>query len=309
MAFPDSVAGGFSGQALTNSYSGTFIPTIWSGKIIERFYDATVLAAIANTDYEGEISGYGDTVEIRGTPDISINDYSADANLAFERPSEPVVTLSINKGKYFNTILDDVYKLQADINMLDLWADAASEKMKVTIDKDVLTNIAATAHANNRGTTAGRISGNINLGAAAAAVTITSGNVLDMILNLGQVLDEQNVPETGRWCVLPAWMVALVKKSDLRDASLSGDGTSIMRNGRLGMIDRFTLYLSNNLPVAGAEYTIYAGQTTALTFASQLTNVETLRSEHTFGTVLRGLQVYGYKTVKPESLAEAVVSP
>jgi hypothetical protein len=35
------------------AYSGTFIPEIWSGKLIEKFYATTVLAAIANTDYEG----------------------------------------------------------------------------------------------------------------------------------------------------------------------------------------------------------------------------------------------------------------
>ena len=32
-------------------YGQVFIPTIWSGKLIEKFYDATVLAAISNTDY------------------------------------------------------------------------------------------------------------------------------------------------------------------------------------------------------------------------------------------------------------------
>jgi len=32
-------------------YSGTYIPEIWSGKLIEKFYDATVIAAISNTDY------------------------------------------------------------------------------------------------------------------------------------------------------------------------------------------------------------------------------------------------------------------
>lgn len=192
--------------------------------------------------------------------------------------------------------------------MMDIWADNASEKMKIAIDSDVLAGIAADVIAANSGATAGRISGNINLGVTGTPRAIDSSNVLDLILDMGQVLDEQNVPEQGRWVVLPAWAVALVKKSDLRDASLAGDGTSIMRNGRLGMIDRFTVYLSNLLPNSAGEFTVYAGQTTAITFASQLTNVETIRSERTFGNILRGLQVYGYKVVKPESLAMAIVS-
>ncbi|MCK9342283.1 MAG: hypothetical protein WCS15_00270 [Prevotella sp.] len=34
-------------------YSGTFIPEIWSGKLITKYYDTTLAASITNTDYEG----------------------------------------------------------------------------------------------------------------------------------------------------------------------------------------------------------------------------------------------------------------
>src|SRR5690606_35786982 len=92
----------------STAYSGTFIPEIWSGKLIEKFYASTVLAAISNTDYEGEIKGYGDKVIIRTKPTITINDYRADGALTFERPASNIVELLIDKGKYFATILDDV---------------------------------------------------------------------------------------------------------------------------------------------------------------------------------------------------------
>ena len=91
--------------------------------------------------------------------------------------------------------------------------------------------------------------------------------------------------------------------SELRDAALTGDSVSILRNGRLGMVDRFTIYVSNLLPsgvaagLAAGEWVIYAGTQHALTFASQINKVETLRSEMTFGQLLRGLQVYGSKVL------------
>ena len=66
--------------------------------------------------------------------------------------------------------------------------------------------------------------------------------ILDAILRMGQVLDEQNIPEVGRWVVIPAWAATMIKQSELRQAYLSGDSVSMLRNGRLGMIDRFTLY-------------------------------------------------------------------
>jgi hypothetical protein len=139
--------------------------------------------------------------------------------------------------------------------------------------------------------------------------------VLDVLLRLGQVLDEQNIPENGRWVIIPTWMSTLIKRSELRQAYLSGDSVSMLRNGRIGMVDRFTIYVSNLLPsgvaggLAAGETKIYAGHSHGLTFAAQISKVETLRSEMTFGTILRGLQVYGSKVIDATAIAEAVVTP
>lgn len=289
-------------------YSGTFIPEVWSGKLIEHFYDATVLAAISNTDYEGEIRKYGDTVNIRTTPEIEIKEYKKGQTLELSKPEAPKIQLLIDQGEYFACVEDDVDKVQSDIAMMDMWTKDASERMKIRVDSKVLGSIAGDVAAINRGATAGRISQNINLGTATAAVAITKANVLDFIVDLGTVLDEANAPEDNRYLVIPAKMAGMIKKSDLRDASLAGDSTSIMRNGRLGMIDRFTLYMSHNLPNTDGKFSIYAGHKMGLTFASQMTNMESMRAETTFGTIVRGLQVYGFKVVKPEALALGVVT-
>jgi len=298
-----------------------FIPEIWSGKLIEKFYSSTVLSAISNTDYEGEIKSQGDKVRIRTKPTVTIRDYKADGNLTLERPSGSEVALLIDKGKYFNTILDDVMEVQSDLNNMSMWADDAAEQMKITIDTDVLLGILGQAAATNRGLTAGVISADINLGVTGTPVALVPSapaagevDVLDLILRMGQALDEQNIPETGRWVVMPTWATTFIKKSELRQAYLSGDGTSMLRNGRLGMVDRFTLYSSNLLPagvaggLAAGEYVFYAGHAHGLTFASQVSKVETLQSEMTFGKILRGLQVYGYKVLDGTAITQAIVS-
>jgi len=109
----------------------------------------------------------------------------------------------------------------------------------------------------------------------------------------------------------------MIKQSELRQAYLSGDSVSMLRNGRLGMVDRFTIYISNLLPnhstdavnFAIGEWAIYSGHAHGLTFASQISKVETLRSELTFGQLLRGLQVYGYQIVDGKALVQAQVTP
>lgn len=304
-----------------NAFSANgFIPEIWSGKLIEKFYASTVLTAISNTDYEGEIKNHGDKVRIRTKPTITIRDYRADGSLELERPEGSVVDLLIDKGKYFNCILDDVMDVQSDLNALSMWSDDAGEQMKIKIDTAVLADLLGTAHASNKGTTAGVISGDINLGATSSPIVAwhtdvgAEVSVLNILLRLGQAMDEQNIPESGRWVVMPAWAAVMIKQSELRQAYLSGDGVSMLRNGRLGMIDRFTLYVSNLLPSGTAaglqagEWPIFAGHAHGLTFASQVSKMETMRSEMTFGTVLRGLQVYGYKVLDSTAIAQAIIT-
>ncbi len=299
---------GFPVTAGRPNYSGNFIPEIWSGKLIENFYDATVLAAISNTDYEGEIRNMGDTVNIRTTPEITIKTYVKGQTLSVENPDKPKLQLVIDKGEYFACVEDDVDKVQSDINLMDTWSKDASERMKIKIDQRVLTDILPDISADNKGSTAGRISNNIDLGTTGSPIAITKTNVLEYLVDIGTVLDEANCPESGRFVVIPAKMAGMIKKSDLKDASLTGDSVSILRNGRLGMIDRFTVYMSHNLSVSSGKFSLVAGHKMGFTFASQMTNMETIRSETTFGNIIRGLQVYGYKVVKPEALAQGIIT-
>ena len=214
--------------------------------------------------------------------------------------------LLIDKGMYWSAIIDDVVEKQQDIDQMNRWAMDAAEQLKIKLDSRVLGSIVPDIAAANKGATAGRISGDIDLGATGSPEAVTSSNILEYILKMGQVLDEQNVPETGRFLILPYWATTRLKLSDIKDASLVGDGTSVLRNGRVGVIDRFTVYNSNLLPTYtdGSDKTTHfiAGTKAGLTFATQLTKTETLRAESTFGDIMRGLMVYGHKVVKPEAL-------
>ena len=166
--------------------------------ITEKFYAATVFAAIANTDYEGEISAYGDKVKIRTVPDITINDYEIGQDLNYQRPTSPNVELAIDKGKYYALVINDVEKKQADINYVSAWAEDASEQLKISIDTGILAAIPSQAGAGNYGTTAGAISGNIDLGTTAAdgsnAEGLSKTTIVDKIVECGQALTEQDVP-------------------------------------------------------------------------------------------------------------------
>lgn len=204
--------------------------------------------------------------------------------------------------------MNDIDKYQADIKLMDDFSNDGGEQVKIAIDTDMMARHYADAAAENAGDAAGAKSGSYNLGKANAPVAITKDNVLDVLVDCGSVLDEQNVPETGRWVVLPAWMSGMLKKSDLKDASIMGDAQSVFRNGKLGTLDRFTVYISNNMSIvddvtASKKATnIMFGHKKAMTFASQMTQMETLPNPNDFGKLIRGLNVYGSKVIDPKAL-------
>jgi hypothetical protein len=299
------------------AYSGTFIPTLWSGKLAQKFYAATVFGEIANTDWQGDITGMGDTVIINTIPTITINNYSIGQNLAYEIPAPSTISLTISKGKYFGVNVNNVLELQAKPKLMDVFTNDAAMQMKIAIDSDVLLGTFNQGAATNQGATAGKISASFNLGTDLAPVTLTAANILQSITALSSVLDEANVPETDRFLVISPTERQILMQSNLAQAQFMGDPSSILRNGKIGQIDRFTVYVSNLLPraAAGQSYTggvvasalkrhaIMAGHKSAITFASQIAKVESLQNPNDFGTLIRGLNVYGYKVVQADGLA------
>lgn len=310
---------GLAVDAGAKNYSSTgannvskFIPQIWSSKLVEKFYKATVFGDICNTNYEGEIKAFGDKVVIRTIPTITIRTYVKGTNLTYEEPESANVELDIDQGKYFAFKEYLVDKYQSDLNLMNMFAEDGAEQMKISIDADILGTVYSSVAAANAGATAGAISGNINLGSHTTPLALTKTNIVDFIVDCGTVLDEQNLPESNRYIVLPARACALIKKSDLKDASLTGDGTSMLRNGRLGMIDRFTIYSSNNVDVGtsgdAGEYDLIFGHKSAITFAAQITEMEEVQMQNDFGKFIRSLMVYGYEVIKPTSLGYAVAT-
>lgn len=300
-----------------------FIPTLWSSKINKRFYATTVFGEIANNDYAGEISGMGDKVIIMNSPTVTIGDYQIGQTLTYERPTVEKVEMVIDKAKKFTYQINDVEKYQTKADYMAEFADAAAQQLKVAIDANVLQSIYNDPQAANKGTAAGAKSGQINLGAAGGtngsnALKLVSGtassgecNVFDLITRLSATMDEANIPETDRWLLVPPLFRTKLAQSAQALALVQGGDESMYRNGKFGQIDRWTLYSTNQLKTvtegtATLTY-ILAGHKSALCFASQISKVENMMNPSDFGSLIRGLNVYGFKVVKPESLAAAVV--
>jgi hypothetical protein len=327
--YPVTGSGAFD---TTPSYSGAFIPTLWSGKLLAKFYQNTMLSEVTNTDYEGELKNQGDTVRIRLAPSISISDYTVGQSLSYEVPTPIFQDMQVNKGKYFGVQVNDVLAYQSDIALMNMFTEDAAKQLKIAIENEVFFNSFVTEGpaAQNEGATAGKISAAYNLGTDTTPIDqATPENVLKAILRMSTVLDEQNVPEDGRFLIISPFDRQLLMQSSIAQAYFTGDQSSVIRTGKIGMLDRFSVYVSNLLPrgeagkalVAGLSATstggavtnakarrvMIAGTKQATSFAMTVNKTEPLRNQTDFGDIVRGLAVYGRKVVKPEALVVAQV--
>lgn len=279
------VAAGYGDQP-----NGNFIPEKWSVRMQKKFYDYTVLEHVTNSDWEGEIKGSGSKVHIRVIPTINIGDYQVGTKIVYQDLDDAKIELDIDKAKYYAFGVDDVNKIQNDIVMLDRATLDAAQQMKITIETQVFSTVY----------------GNVASGNDLGAATITKANILDKLVDISVRLNEQNVPQTGRFVLLPPWACGMISRSDLQDASLSGDAKSLLRMktnyGYEGQsIAGLSIYNTNLLTTTGGAENIIAGTPDFICFASQFVKTETGRRQDTFGDFIRGLKVYGYKETKPEA--------
>ena len=325
------------------SYSGTFIPTIWSAKLNQKFYKTSTFADICNRDWEGDVKNVGDKVVINTIPDIAIRDYVVGSNLQYDVPTGGTIEMALDRGKYFAFSVADVLEYQAKPDLMDMFSSDAAEQMRTVMDSTCLfrTLLAAPSSgsaedgvvAANKGAAAGKNTGGYDLGSEGTPIDLTTaGNdALQVILRLASVLDEQNVPDSGRWLLIDPLTRMRLMGTNLAQAQFMGDDKSMIRNGLIGTIDRFKIYVTNQLPRLAANGTVWnsgdgtetsgtvttnalarrliaAGHTSAITFASQMAKTEQLRNPTDFGDLVRGMQIFGHKVVKGTALATAVVA-
>ena len=121
-------------------------------------------------------------------------------------------------------------------------------------------------------------------------------------------LKDSNAVKAGKrpWVVInPLVESYLLQSTEFIGANNVADET--LREGAIGRIAGMDVLVSTNLTPVSNNYYILAGTNDAITFASQLAKIESLRDKDSFSDLVRGLYLYGAKTVQPKALAKMVV--
>jgi len=297
-----------------------FIPEIWSAQLLVALQKVLVFGSLFNDDYEGEIANMGDTVRINAFGDISVYDYVKDTPInAPQSLSDAQTTLTISQAKYYNFAIDDVDKAQQNPKIMGQAMIWAAYKVKDAMDQFFAGFYTDAPSANTIGT-----SGSPTVPDKPTYDKIGAGaNVYDYLVLLGQKLTESLTPEEGRWCVGPPWIGSLLKqdprftsyntdagRQTIMSGKLDATGGQQGQDGYIGQIDGMDVYQSVNAPhlggtvgIAGSQDVIMAGHSMALTKALGLNEVEAFRPPDGFRDAVKGLTLFGAKTVRPAQLA------
>lgn len=282
----------------------TFIPELWSARLLYSLEKAHVATNLVNRDYEGVIANQGDTVHINSIGAITVKDYTKNADI--DTPDALTTTeqnLVIDQCKYFNFQVDDADKAQAAGELIDVAMGRAAYALADTSDAFLLKTIAA-----------GAASGN-TVGTAAAPVALTASNVYENIVKLRTKLDKANVPNTGRTIVVPPEVYALQLLDDRFAKSAAVAGQNALLSGEVGKVAGFTVFMSNNVKTGvGTDssktpyFEITAQVSTATTYAEQIIKTEAYRMESRFADGVKGLHVYGAKVTDSNQIAKLLAS-
>ena len=306
----------FAQSSGSNFTGNNFMPEIYSKKVLNFFRKASVAEAITNTDYAGEISAYGDSVKIIKEPVISVDQYERGGSITATTLTDNEVTLVVDTANAFKFIVDDIETSMSHVNFKEVASSSAAYALRDAFDTGVIAKMFAGVPASSPNHILGSDSatdlaagtfdgtGNLDIGYASG-----EHDPIDVLSHMARLLDEQNVPEEGRWFLAnPEFYEQLVQTSSKLMSVDFNAGQGSIRNGLVssGKLRGFDMYKTNNIAAtSNAAGKCIAGHMSAVCTAQTIINTEVVRDTASFGDIVRGLHVYGAKVLRPEALVSA----
>ena len=278
----------------TNSYSA-FIPEIWSAKLNTMLEKDCVMLQCVNRNYEGEIKNQGDKVKIITPAAVEISTLDTNS-ITYKELTPTSMDLVIDQKKFFAFKINDVAQVQSNADIMEAHLTNAKNAIEEVQDAYLLS-----MHAN--------VDENNIVGSDSSPIALSKSTIYEQFVKLAMKLKYANAVKAGKrpWVVInPLVESYLLQSTEFIGANNVADET--LREGAIGRIAGMDVLVSTNLTAVSNKYYILAGTNDAITFASQLSKIESLRDKDSFSDLVRGLYLYGAKTVQPKALAKMVAT-
>lgn len=278
-----------------------FKPEIWAAELLVALRKSLVYGSdmVVNHDYEGEIAESGDTVRITSISRPTISTYIPGTTVITpEQLTDAQRTLVVDQCKYFAFAVDDVDQRQAAGDVVGPAMSEAGYAMADVVDQYLASLYTQVQSANQLGT-----------------ISVTTASPTDfydkVLVPLWVSLSEANVPDDGRYVILPPWCYGRLLRDDrFVRWDASGNNPTAAATGFVGnTLVGFSVMVSNNAPlVTGDDFAVTAGRRSAISMAMQINKTEAYRPQSSFSDAVKGLTLYGAKVIRPDSIASAIVS-
>lgn len=277
-----------------NAYSA-FIPEIWSQKLNYMLSKDCVMLQCVNRNWEGEIKNQGDKVKIITPADVAISTLST-SNITYDELEPTSQDLVIDQKKFFAFKINDVAQVQSNADIMEAHLKNAKKAIEEVQDAYILS-----LHT--------EVDSKNVVGDEETGVTLDKSTIYSKFVELALCLKNSNAVSAGvrPWVVInPVIESYLLQSSEFIGAHNVADET--LREGAIGRIAGMDVLVSTNLTDVSGKYYVLAGTNEAITFASQLSKIESLRDKDSFSDLVRGLYLYGAKVVQPKALAKMIVA-
>ena len=260
----------------------------WSSVMQEVLREAFVGKFISNTKFEGLFHG-NDTVHFPHLTPIVSQDLTTsytDVTVQDLVTADEIFTLDTRKHFAFEISNEDLIEMK--ISPTSQAVQDGAHAFANDYDDAIMAEYA----------NAGIVMDGADIGEAAGGITFTKDNAYATIVAIGQKLDEANVPGEGRFLLVdPKRKAQMLQMPELLRSTEMGDKT--VTGGKVGMIDNFTIYYSNNLTTETSTTHCIAGQGKPVSFAANIKpKVEITSSEYrsSFASLVKAQTKFGVKT-------------
>ena len=287
-----------------NLPNGNFSPIIYSQKVQKFFRTASVVEAITNTDYAGEIENFGDTVNIIKEPTITVSAYSRGAVVDTQDIVDDQIQLVVDQANAFSFKVDDIEERHSHVNFESIATSSGAYALKNEYDKNVIAAMVAGVSSSSPDHLLGADSGSgqdQDVGFGSSEV-----DPVDTISKHNRLPNAADVPEENRWFLAGPEFVEQLGQANSKLMSDTTGNAAPLRNGKVlsGKIMNMDVYMTNNFAASSTSnfFKVLGGHMSSTATANHIAKIEVIRHPESFSDVVRGLHVFGRKVLRDNAL-------
>ncbi len=263
---------------------------VWSQKLNAGLDKNCVMLQCVNRDYQGDADKGTSQINIITPLEVTTGKYTGSID-SYGAAQSDKRTLKLDQSVYFGFSVPDINQAQTNINILDTIVDKAKTAVETAIDTYLFNEFENVAAANV-------------LGSESELVALDTATIYSKFVSLAKILKSSGAitSEKQGWVVIHPDVEELLLLCD-EFTGVANLGNTTVSNGSIGKIAGLEVFVSNNVGKNSNGYTILAGTKAAITYASHIKKIETIRAQSSFSSIVRGLYTFGALTLNPSALA------